>query len=195
MLNLTDRTIPRNSGCYRPIHVIAPSGSRPQRRPSRPQRRRQFRDPRANRGCSVRRSVERRAGTGRRRRPGGSSCNFLFGGRHPVTGEFYANYHIEGSGWGATIGGDGNHTQCPINGNCRNTPVEVFETRYPWIVEEYSLAPEFGRTGSNPRRLWLHPRAPASRHPRSPSRASWTGTRRAPGDCSAASRERAEASA
>ena len=146
MLNLTDRTIPRNSGCYRPIRVIAPSGSVLNV---------------AHPGPSVggnseihERIVDVLFGALSSAVPdrvaasaGGSSCNFLFGGKHPMTGEFYANYHIEGSGWGATINGDGNHTQCPINGNCRNTPVEVFETRYPWIVEEYSLAPDSGGHG------------------------------------------------
>ena len=160
MLNLTDRTIPRNSGCYRPIRVIAPSGSVLNV---------------AHPGPSVggnseihERIVDVLFGALSSAVPdrvaasaGGSSCNFLFGGKHPMTGEFYANYHIEGSGWGATLNGDGNHTQCPINGNCRNTPVEVFETRYPWIVEEYSLAPEFRRPRSDPRRVWLHPCAPA----------------------------------
>jgi N-methylhydantoinase B len=146
MLNLTDRTIPRNSGCYRPIRVIAPSGSVLNV---------------AHPGPSVggnseihERIVDVLFGALSSAVPdrvaasaGGSSCNFLFGGKHPMTGEFYANYHIEGSGWGATLNGDGNHTQCPINGNCRNTPVEVFETRYPWIVEEYSLAPDSGGHG------------------------------------------------
>jgi N-methylhydantoinase B/oxoprolinase/acetone carboxylase alpha subunit len=146
MLNLTDRTIPRNSGCYRPIRIIVPSGSVLNV---------------AHPGPSVggnseihERIVDVLFGALSTAVPdrvaaaaGGSSCNFLFGGRHPLTGEFYANYHIEGSGWGATRGGDGNHTQCPINGNCRNTPVEVFETRYPWVVEGYSLAPESGGNG------------------------------------------------
>ena len=146
MLNLTDRTIPRNSGCYRPIRIIAPSGSVLNV---------------AHPGPSVggnseihERIVDVLFGALSTAVPervsassGGSSCNFLFGGRHPQTGEFYANYHIDGSGWGATLTGDGNHTQCPINGNCRNTPVEVFETRYPWTVEEYKLAPESGGQG------------------------------------------------
>ena len=57
--------------------------------------------------------------------------NFLFGGIHPRTGELYAHYHFEGVGWGGRHGLDGNNMVVTINGNCRNTPVEVFETRYP----------------------------------------------------------------
>jgi N-methylhydantoinase B len=146
MLNLTDRTIPRNSGCYRPIRIIVPSGS--VLNVAHP-------GPSVGGNSEIHERIvdvlfgalstavpERVAASA-----GGSSCNFLFGGKHPETGQYYANYHIEGSGWGATLGGDGNHTQCPINGNCRNTPVEVFETRYPWTVEKYSLTREPGGHG------------------------------------------------
>jgi N-methylhydantoinase B/oxoprolinase/acetone carboxylase alpha subunit len=35
-----------------------------------------------------------------------------------------------------------------INGNCRNTPVEVFETRYPsFLIEEYRLLTDSGGPG------------------------------------------------
>ena len=61
---------------------------------------------------------------------GGTACNFLFGGVHPKTGEYYANYHLEGGGWGAKSYDDGNDAIIVKNGNCRNTPVEIFETRY-----------------------------------------------------------------
>ena len=51
---------------------------------------------------------------------------------HPKTGDYYANYHLEGGGWGATSYDDGNDAiDRQVNGNCRNTPVEIFETRYP----------------------------------------------------------------
>jgi N-methylhydantoinase B/oxoprolinase/acetone carboxylase alpha subunit len=70
---------------------------------------------------------------------GATACNFLFGGIHPEYGEYYTNYHIEGSGWGGTADHDGNAVLCPNNGNCRNTPVEVLETKYPFIVERYAL--------------------------------------------------------
>jgi hypothetical protein len=32
---------------------------------------------------------------------GASACNFLFSGAHSKTGDYYANYHLEGCGWGA----------------------------------------------------------------------------------------------
>ena len=78
---------------------------------------------------------------------GASACNFLFGGFHPEYGDYYTNYHIEGSGWGGTIDHDGNSVLCPNNGNCRNTPVEILETKYPFIVEEYRLRPDSAGAG------------------------------------------------
>ena len=62
---------------------------------------------------------------------GATACNFLFGGIHPDTGEPYAHYHFEASGWGGRAGGDGQSAQNHVHGNCRNTPIEVFETRFP----------------------------------------------------------------
>jgi N-methylhydantoinase B len=70
---------------------------------------------------------------------GGTSLNFLFGGVDPRSGEYYAHYHFEGNGWGGRATADGNDAQIVPHGNCRNTPVEVFETRYPWRHLEYRL--------------------------------------------------------
>ena len=78
---------------------------------------------------------------------GVTSCNFLFGGIHPETNSYYAHYHFEASGWGARQAGDGNSAQNHIHGNCRNTPVEVFETRFPFVVTEYGLIEDSGGPG------------------------------------------------
>ena len=78
---------------------------------------------------------------------GGTACNFLFGGVHPEYGDYYTNYHLEGSGWGATVDHDGGNVLCVVNGNCRNTPVEILETKYPFIVEEYRLRDDSGGPG------------------------------------------------
>jgi N-methylhydantoinase B/oxoprolinase/acetone carboxylase alpha subunit len=78
---------------------------------------------------------------------GGTSGNFLFGGVHPATGEYYTNYHFEGMGWGGRAQTDGNDAQNVPHGNCRNTPVEVFETRYPWFHHEYRLNADTGGPG------------------------------------------------
>ena len=42
---------------------------------------------------------------------------------------------------------DGNSAQNHIHGNCRNTPVEVFETRFPFLTHAYALIPDSGGPG------------------------------------------------
>jgi N-methylhydantoinase B len=146
IFHLTDMGIPKNSGAYRPIRIIAPPGSAVNV---------------VYPGPSVGGNTEthpkladmvvaalapalpdRVAAA-----EGGTACNFLFGGFHPRTGDYYANYHLEGGGWGAKSYDDGNDAIVVKNGNCRNTPVEIFETRYPLRVLEYSLIPDSGGAG------------------------------------------------
>jgi N-methylhydantoinase B/oxoprolinase/acetone carboxylase alpha subunit len=70
---------------------------------------------------------------------GNTSLNFLFGGTDPTTGDYFAHYHFEANGWGGRATTDGNNAQIVPHANCRNTPVEIFETRWPWIHERYGL--------------------------------------------------------
>ncbi|MFN8188655.1 MAG: hydantoinase B/oxoprolinase family protein [Gaiellales bacterium] len=146
IFHLTDMHIPKNSGAYRPIRIIAPPGSAVNV---------------VYPGPSVGGNTEthpkladmvvaalapalpdRVAAA-----EGGTACNFLFGGFHPKTGDYYANYHLEGGGWGAKSYDDGNDAIIVKNGNCRNTPVEIFETRYPLRIVEYSLLSDSGGAG------------------------------------------------
>jgi 5-oxoprolinase (ATP-hydrolysing)/N-methylhydantoinase B len=78
---------------------------------------------------------------------GATSCNLLFGGTHPRTGEQYAHYHFEASGWGGRSERDGNSAQNHIHGNCRNTSVEIFELRFPFRVLGYELVADSGGPG------------------------------------------------
>ena len=78
---------------------------------------------------------------------GATACNFLFGGVDPRTQEPYAHYHFEASGWGGRAGGDGESARNHIHGNCRNTPVEVFETRFPFRTLSYGLVADSGGPG------------------------------------------------
>jgi N-methylhydantoinase B len=146
-LHLTDPSIPRNEGCYRPFTIIAPPGTIV--------------------NCSFPAPV---AGGNTETSPrltdmvfgalqdaipdrvaascGGTSSPFLFGGTDPRTGEPYAHFHFEGVGWGGRRGKDGNNMVVTINGNCRNTPVEVFETRYPaFRIDSYRLIEDSGGPG------------------------------------------------
>ena len=51
------------------------------------------------------------------------------------------------AGWGGRPFADGNNTCNCINGNCRTVPVEVYESRYPWLVENLSLTEDSGGAG------------------------------------------------
>jgi N-methylhydantoinase B len=122
VFHVTDSRIPKNSGAYRPIHIIAPPGTVTNV---------------VYPGPSVGGNTETHpklvdmvtgalAPVMRDRvaaAEGASACNFLFGGLHPKTGDYYANYHLEGCGWGAKDYDDGNDATIVVNGNCRNTPV------------------------------------------------------------------------
>jgi N-methylhydantoinase B/oxoprolinase/acetone carboxylase alpha subunit len=80
---------------------------------------------------------------------GNTSLNFLFGGTDPRTGEYFAHYHFEANGWGGRATSDGNNAQIVPHANCRNTPVEIFETRWPWIHERYGLNDDTAGPGTH----------------------------------------------
>ncbi len=146
IFHLTDMEIPKNSGAYRPIRIIAPPGTAVNVL---------YPGPSVGGNTETHPKLadmviaaltpalpDRVAAA-----EGGTACNFLFGGFHPKTGDYYANYHLEGGGWGAKSYDDGNDAIIVKNGNCRNTPVEIFETRYPLRVVAYSLLPDSGGPG------------------------------------------------
>jgi 5-oxoprolinase (ATP-hydrolysing)/N-methylhydantoinase B len=140
--------IPRNSGCYRPLRLVAPAGSVVN-----------VRHPGPSVGgntdlqpklidlllAALAQTVPERIAAA----SGGSSSNLLFGGIHPETGVYYSNYHFDGMGSGATARKDGNDGEITRHSNCRNTPVEVFEHRYPLRTLEYRLVPDSGGPGEH----------------------------------------------
>ncbi len=140
--------IPRNSGCYRPMRLIAPAGSVVN-----------VRHPGPSVGgntdlqpklidlllAAFSHAVPERVAAS----TGGSSSNLLFGGIHPETGAYYSNYHFDGMGAGGTTRKDGNDAEITRHSNCRNTPVEVFEHRYPIHTIEYGLAADSGGGGKH----------------------------------------------
>ncbi|MCB1486872.1 MAG: hydantoinase B/oxoprolinase family protein, partial [Bauldia sp.] len=139
-------SIPRNAGCYRPVQVIAPAGTVIN-----------VRHPGPSVGgntdlqpklidlllAALAKAVPERAAAA----TGGSSSNLLIGGIHPETGRYYSNYNFDGLGTGATQEKDGNDGEVTRHSNCRNTPIEVFEHRYPLVTLHYGLAQDSGGPG------------------------------------------------
>jgi N-methylhydantoinase B len=145
-LQISGADLPRNAGAYRSIKTIAPLGSAVNVR---------FPGPSVGGNTETQpKLVGMILGAFAPVLPdrvmaaeGVTSCNFLFGGIDPRTGVQYAHYHFEASGWGGRQRGDGANATNHIHGNCRNTPVEIFELRFPWRVRSYGLVPDSGGPG------------------------------------------------
>lgn len=147
MLSLTSSEIPRNSGAYRPIHIVAPEGTLVHAKP-----------PSAVVGgttegaCRVidmvwnalapavpDRIIPSHADT---------TNNFNVSGFDPRTGDPYVWYQFPPSGWGARQGRDGLSACISITGgDTSNTPQEALEIQFPWITEKYGLAQDSGGPG------------------------------------------------
>jgi len=146
VLHLTDPTIPKNSGCFRPIKVLAPAGSVVNVDYPAPEvggnTETHPRIAYTIIGALAQAVPDRAPAT-----DAATHCNFLFGGSDPRSGEYYVCYDFLSAGWGGRPFADGNNAVNCINGNCRMIPTEVFEVRYPWLVEEFSLVPDSGGPG------------------------------------------------
>jgi len=138
VLHMTDPSIPRNSGCFKPIRVIAPPGTIVNV---------DFPAPEVGGNTETHpRIVGAILGAMARAVPnrvmaaeGATHCNFVFGGVSADSGEYFACYDLEAVGWGGRAFADGNDAVDSINGNCRITPVEVYETRFPWRIESLAF--------------------------------------------------------
>ena len=148
LFHCADNNLPHNDGAYRPITVIARPGSIAN-----------VTHPGASVGGNTEthpriwgivmgalaQAIPERVSAA----TGGTSCNFLFGGTHPSTGQYYVHYHFDGVGWGGRANADGNNHQVVPNGNCPTTPVEIFETRYPFLERSYRLREDSGGAGTH----------------------------------------------
>jgi len=146
VFSLTDFNILRNSGCYRPIHIIAPPGTIVNVQHPAP-------DVGGNSETHPR-IVDVIFGAMSKVLPdrvsacsGSTGANLGYGGIYPGTREMYSNGIFEGMGWGGTSSHDGLDGTNNYNGNCRNNSVEVLETRYPILNLQYSLVKDSGGAG------------------------------------------------
>ncbi len=81
---------------------------------------------------------------------GGDVFDVMGLGMHPETGLPWLQATNEGVGFGAHADGDGEdgimHLSEP---GCRNIPVEILETKAPWIIENYYLRRDSGGPGKH----------------------------------------------
>src|SRR5579885_3535215 len=70
-------------------------------------------------------------------------------GVDPRTGRFFLSVGtLPGGGWGAKHDSDGMSAVVCINdGDTHNSPAEAVESKYPYLIEEYSLRPDSGGAG------------------------------------------------
>jgi len=152
ILHLTDPEIPKNSGCFRPIRIVAPGGTVVNvDYPGAEVGGHTATHPRI--ALTVMGALSQGVLKVHPDRAmaceGGTHVNFVFGGFHPDYEEYYVCHDIEGVGWGGRPFADGNDVVDSINGNCRLIPVEVFETRFPWMVESFRLRTDSGGAGEH----------------------------------------------
>ncbi len=146
LLHVTDASIPKNSGCFRPIRVVSPPGKVTNvDYPGPLVAGNTETHPRlanivigAMSACKPERAMASESCT---------CSNFVFGGQHPQYDEYFACYDLMSGGWGGRYGHDGNDCVIAINGNCRFNPTEVFEARFPLRVENFELIPDSGGAG------------------------------------------------
>jgi N-methylhydantoinase B/oxoprolinase/acetone carboxylase alpha subunit len=146
LLHLTDPSIPKNSGCFRPIKIVAPPGTVVNVDYPGPEVGGNTETHPRIAGAvigALAPVIPHRAMAAE----GSTHINFVFGGHDDKNDEYFACYDIELVGWGGRMNADGNDAQDSINGNCRVMPVEVFETRYPWLIEEWCLLTDSGGAG------------------------------------------------
>jgi N-methylhydantoinase B/oxoprolinase/acetone carboxylase alpha subunit len=147
MLALTSSEIPRNSGAYRPIKIIAPKGSLVNAQPPSP-----CVGGTTEGACRIinmvwcclapilsDRIIPSHAD---------NTNNFNVSGIDPRTNFPYIWYQFPPSGWGARKTKDGLTACISITGgDTSNTPQEALEINYPWLTEKYGLAQDSGGPG------------------------------------------------
>ncbi|MEE8290678.1 MAG: hydantoinase B/oxoprolinase family protein [Candidatus Tectomicrobia bacterium] len=138
-----------NSGCYRPVRVIAPEGTVVN--PVLPasvvagNHETAMIIVAAIFGALAQAAPDRVVAAG-----ADSSVVTVIAGIDPRPerhGRKYVYIEIQGSSWGATQGGDGVSAMRAGVGNTGNQPIEVVEAEYPVTVLEYSIVPDRAGAG------------------------------------------------
>ena len=146
LFQVSDPDMPSNHGAFRPINIIAPPGSVVNAE-----------SPAAVFGGNVETSSRimdillacfAQAVPDRVMGASFGTCqNFTGGSQHPELDEYSIIYIYHEGGWGGRASGDGLTAQINPVGNDMNQPVEIFESRFPWRYEEYTLNENSGGPG------------------------------------------------
>ena len=142
---ITTPDYPANAGHYRPLKVIAPPGTLVHALPPAPTFTLWA-------GLLMPEVIMKALSQGMPDIIPACSGGDIFGimglGTHPETGLPWLEAHNEAVGFGAFEGNDGEdgimHLSEP---GCRNNPIEVMETKGPWLIENYSFLPDTGGPG------------------------------------------------
>lgn len=144
---ITTPDTPANDGNFRPLRVIAPEGSVMNAQPPTPTFTLWT-------GLLAPEVITKALAQGM---PdiipacsGGDVFSVMGVGVHPQTGKMWLEATNEGVGFGAHAGGDGeNGIMHMSEPGCRNNPVEVLETKAPWLIDTYTLRRDSGGAGKN----------------------------------------------
>ena len=142
---ITTPDTPANSGNYRPLRVIAPPGEMMHAIPPAPT----FTVWAA---LLAPETILKALAKGMPDRvpacSGGDVFDIMGVGIHPETGAAWVEATNEAVGFGAHAGGDGEDAIMHLSEpGCRNNPVEVLETKAPWIIETYHMRQDSGGAG------------------------------------------------
>lgn len=145
LYHLTDPDIPFNAGCFRPVHILVPSGTVLNADHPAPTFGGNTETSKRVIDAIIRAFSdalpERVTGANL-----GTSLNFTGGGSTEEHGEYAFYMFIEG-GWGGRPTGDGISAVKSQISNTKNQPVETLERKYPFILRRYSLREDSGGPG------------------------------------------------
>ncbi len=149
LMALTDPSIPASEGCFRPLEVICPDGTI--FTCSRPAPVSTYWETMLYAADLIWKAM---APALPDRLPAGhflSVCGVVLAGNHPDTGELFLLVEPQAGGWGAGADKDGeNGLVCIGDGETYIIPVEVCETRYGVLVDQYALDIADGDTRNVP---------------------------------------------
>jgi N-methylhydantoinase B len=138
LLALTDPSVPANDGCFRALEVVCPDGTIFTCK--RPAAVSTYWETMLYAGDLIWKAM---APVLPKRLPAGhflSVCAPVIAGLHPDTGDFFILVEPSAGGWGAGATRDGeNGLFCVGDGETYTVPIEVCETRYGVLVDQFAL--------------------------------------------------------